>query len=80
MLQRQKLVFALLALLPALAIYGWVRVYPIVDVLRLSLFQWNLLSRSKPFVGLRTSATLLTDQLFLDAITNTDDHCLRRPR
>ena len=71
MLQRQKLVFALLALLPTLAIYAWVRVYPIADVLRLSLFQWNLLSRNKPFVGLENFRTLLTDQLFLDAITNT---------
>ena len=71
MLERRKLAFAILALLPVLAIYAWVRVYPIADVLRLSLFQWNLLSRRKPFVGLENFRTLLTDQLFLDAITNT---------
>ncbi len=71
MLQRRKLLFAILALAPTLAIYAWVRVYPITDVLRLSLFQWNLLSRNKPFVGLDNFRTLLTDQLFLDAITNT---------
>lgn len=71
MLERRKLVFAVLALLPTLAIYAWVRVYPIADVLRLSLFQWNLLSRNKPFVGLENFRTLLGDQLFLDAITNT---------
>ena len=71
MLERRKLVFAVLALLPTLAIYVWVRVYPIADVLRLSLFQWNLLSRNKPFVGLENFRTLLGDQLFLDAITNT---------
>lgn len=71
MLQRRKLLFACLALAPTLAIYAWVRVYPIADVLRLSLFQWNLLSRNKPFIGLENFRTLLTDQLFLDAIVNT---------
>ncbi|WP_342358606.1 sugar ABC transporter permease [Terrarubrum flagellatum] len=71
MLQRRKFLFAILALAPTLAIYAWVRVYPIGDVLRLSLYQWNLLSRNKPFIGLENFRALLDDQLFLDAITNT---------
>lgn len=71
MLQRRLWIFAGLALLPTLAIYLWVRVLPIGEVLRLSLHQWNLLSKRKPFIGLANFEELLTDQLFLDAIFNT---------
>lgn len=63
--------FAVAALLPVLAIFTLLRIYPIVETLRLSLFQWNIISRRKPFVGLDNFAELRTDPLFLDAIVNT---------
>ncbi len=71
MRREQGWVFAVLALLPVLAIYACVRVYPIAETLRLSLFQWNIVSRRKPFVGLDNFVELSTDPLFLEALLNT---------
>ncbi len=71
MLRRRRFAFALLAILPTLAIFAWVRLIPIADTLRLSLHDWNLLSSNKPFVGLRNFRELFGDQLFLNALTNT---------
>lgn len=71
MLRRKRFWFAIVAILPTLLIFGWVRMYPIAETLRLSLFQWNLLSKNKPFVGLENFLELFQDDLFLDALTNT---------
>ena len=70
-LERRKWIFAGLALAPVLAIFGAVRLYPIAETLRLSLFQWNILSRNKPFVGLQNFIDLASDELFLEALRNT---------
>ncbi|WLB56614.1 carbohydrate ABC transporter permease [Bradyrhizobium sp. 521_C7_N1_3] len=66
-----KWLFPVLALLPVLGLYGCIRVYPIIETLRLSLFQWNIISRRKPFVGLANFVELASDPLFLEAIFNT---------
>ena len=71
MLRRQGWLFAILALLPVLAVYAAIRVYPIAETLRLSLFQWNIISRRKPFVGLDNFVELSADPLFLEALVNT---------
>lgn len=71
MLQRRLWIFALLAVLPTLAIYAWVRIFPIAEILRLSLHKWDILSRNKPFIGLQNFRELLGDQLFLSALVNT---------
>ena len=63
--------FPVLALLPVLAIYCSIRVYPIAETLRLSLFQWSIVSRRKPFVGLDNFIELMGDPLFIEAIVNT---------
>jgi multiple sugar transport system permease protein len=63
--------FVLLALLPTLAIFTWVRIGPISEILWLSLHRWNLLSRNRPFVGVENFTALTEDQLFLDALVNT---------
>ncbi|MBS7697666.1 MAG: sugar ABC transporter permease [Chelatococcus sp.] len=68
---RKGFTFAILALLPALIIYTLVRFIPIIETLRLSLFQWNLISRRKPFIGLDNFRELVTDALFLEALRNT---------
>jgi multiple sugar transport system permease protein len=70
-LQRKKLIFAILALLPAMGIYFWVRLIPIGETLRLSLHQWNILSKNKPFVGLDNFRELFGDPLFLESLFNT---------
>ena len=71
LLQRRSWTFALVALLPPLAIYVWVRLIPIAETLRLSLYEWNIISPRKPFVGLDNFRELVEDPLFLEALTNT---------
>lgn len=71
MLRRKRWKFAILALLPVLLVYGWVRLFPIGEILRLSLHKWDLLSRTKPFIGLQNFRELFQDTLFQTALVNT---------
>lgn len=71
MLKRRRLLFSLLAILPVIAIFAFVRVYPIGEILRLSLHKWDILSKKKPFIGLRNFQELLGDRLFHEALFNT---------
>ena len=71
MLERRKWLFAIAALLPTLAIFAWVRIYPIAETLRLSLYKWDLISKNKPFIGLANFSELMGDHLFLEALFNT---------
>ncbi len=71
MLRTKKWRFAILAILPTLAIFAWVRMFPIWETLRLSLHRWDILSRDKPFIGLENFRELFQDQLFLNALVNT---------
>lgn len=71
MLRRKRFVFAILAILPTLAIFAWVRMYPIVETLRLSVHKWDILSKNKPFIGLANFRELFRDHLFLEALRNT---------
>src|SRR5205814_7741939 len=71
MLQRKIWIFAGLALAPILAIYAAVRLYPIGETLRLSLYQWNILSKNKPFIGSDNFRELIGDPLFREALLNT---------
>lgn len=71
MLKRRRLLFSLLAILPVIAIFAFVRVYPISEILRLSLHKWDILSKKKPFIGLKNFQELLSDRLFHEALFNT---------
>ncbi len=68
---RRRPSLAWLALAPTLAIYGWVRLYPIGDILWLSLHEWNLIAKVKPFIGLENYIELASDPQFLEALANT---------
>ncbi len=61
----------MLAILPTLAIFAWVRIYPIAETLRLSVHKWDILSKNKPFIGLANFRELFSDRLFIEALTNT---------
>ena len=63
--------FAFAMLLPTLLVFTWVRIIPIGEILRLSLHDWNMLARDKPFVGLSNFRELFGDHLFLTALFNT---------
>jgi multiple sugar transport system permease protein len=71
MLRRKRFWFAIMAILPTFAIFGWVRLFPIIETLRLSMHEWNLLSKNKPFVGFQNFIELFGDNQFLDALSNT---------
>jgi len=71
MLKRKRWIFAMLAILPTLAIFAYVRMYPIADTLRLSLHKWDILSKKKPFIGLANFQELMGDRLFQEALLNT---------
>ncbi|SMC82973.1 carbohydrate ABC transporter permease [Primorskyibacter flagellatus] len=71
MLRRKKFLFAILAIIPTFVIFGWVRMFPIIETLRLSMYDWNLLSKNKTFVGFSNFSQLFRDDQFLDALTNT---------
>jgi multiple sugar transport system permease protein len=71
MLKRRRLLYSLLAILPVIAIFAFVRIYPIGEILRLSLHKWDILSKNKPFIGLKNFQELLGDRLFHEALFNT---------
>ncbi len=71
MLKRRRILYPLLAILPVIAIFAFVRIYPIGEILRLSLHKWDILSKKKPFIGLRNFQELLGDRLFHEALFNT---------
>jgi multiple sugar transport system permease protein len=71
MTARLRWLFIASALLPTLAIFAVVRLYPIGDVLFLSLHEWNIISRVRPFVGFDNYVELWGDPLFREALRNT---------
>jgi multiple sugar transport system permease protein len=71
MLKRRRLIFSLLAIAPVIAIFTYVRIFPIGEILRLSLHKWDILSKNKPFIGLANFQELFGDRLFQDALLNT---------
>lgn len=54
-----------------LSIYFFVRVLPILQVTRLSFTEWNLISPTSKFVGLKNYFDLLRDSLFQTALINS---------
>jgi multiple sugar transport system permease protein len=71
MLRRKRWLFAILAILPTLALFAWLRMFPIYETLRLSLHKWDILSKNKPFIGLANFQELTSDRLFHEALLNT---------
>ena len=59
---------ALLFLLPAVALYLTFVIYPIVQSLRYSLYDWNGIEPLTDFIGLDNFRRAFSDQLFRDAI------------
>ena len=71
MLKHRRWLFSLVAILPVFAIFAYVRIFPIGEILRLSVHKWDILSKNKPFIGLANFEELFGDKLFLTALTNT---------
>ncbi len=60
----------LLFMLPALTLYGVFVIYPIIQSLRYSLYDWNGLEPLDNFVGLENFRRAWSDQLFRDALSH----------
>ena len=60
-----------LMLLPVLAIYAYVRIYPIARSFQLSFYDWRLIAKVRPFIGLDNYARMFADENFRTAIWNT---------
>lgn len=63
-------------LLPVLAIYTYVRILPICRSFVLSFYDWRLISRVRPFVGLQNYLRMLGDGNFHIALWNTTVYTL----
>jgi multiple sugar transport system permease protein len=68
---RGRWTFAYLTLAPVVAIYLYLRIIPISQTFLMSFYEWNLIARRRPFIGLENYAGLMRDQAFLTALTNT---------
>ena len=63
--------FCIFALAPIMLIYTYLRFIPIVQSFYMSFFNWNLIMKDRPFVGLGNYEKLLTSSPFHTALTNT---------
>jgi multiple sugar transport system permease protein len=71
MLRRRRFRFAILALLPTFAIFAWVRIWPILQTMNLSVRDWDLIGTNRPFIGFANFMELFGDTLFRTALINT---------
>jgi ABC-type sugar transport system permease subunit len=58
-------------LLPALAVYTLIFVYPALDALRVSLFQWNGFTTNMAYIGFGNYSRLFSDPTFWVSLRNT---------
>lgn len=70
-MKRKQYTFAYLTLLPILVLYAYLRVIPIGRTFLMSLYNWDMISKTHPFVGLQNYINLLKDERFRVAMTNT---------
>src|SRR5262249_38207050 len=65
------ILFCYLALAPVLALFAYVRIFPIAWDAIFSFYKWNLISPLKPFIGLANYELLFEDENFRLALANT---------
>src|ERR1700712_2395663 len=70
-LQRQKLLFVFIGLTPIMLVYGVTRIWPIIRTFTLSLYDSDLVTPEKKFVGIDNYTALVDDDSFKQAFLNT---------
>lgn len=70
MRDRSRNVFIGAFLSPALAIYAFFVLYPLLQAVLFSTYRWRGLSQNKQFVGLENFRNLLADPVFWQAVKN----------
>lgn len=63
--------FVLATLGPILLLFAVIRVYPILETIRLSFYNYHVTQLRQPFVGLENYERLLSDDSFQTALLNT---------
>ena len=69
--KREKNLFILVCLLPALILFFTFLIYPTIEVFRMSLFKWGGFSNNQQFVGWDNFKILWQDENFFRTIQNT---------
>jgi len=69
--KREKNLFILVCLLPALILFFTFLIYPTIQVFRMSMFKWGGFSNNQQFVGLENFKILWADENFFRTIQNT---------
>ena len=69
--KRERNLFSLVCLLPALILFFTFMIYPTIEVFRMSLFRWGGFSNNKEFVGLDNFKILWMDENFFRTMQNT---------
>lgn len=70
-LRRNHIGFVLAALGPIVLLFALIRIYPILETIRLSFYNYNITQRRNPFIGLSNYVRLLSDDPFRTALLNT---------
>ena len=69
--KREKNLFILVCLLPALILFFTFLIYPTIQVFRMSMFKWGGFSNNQQFVGLDNFKILWQDENFFRTVQNT---------
>lgn len=69
--KREKNLFILVCLLPALILFFTFLIYPTIEVFRMSMYKWGGFSNNQQFVGLDNFKILWQDENFFRTIQNT---------
>lgn len=69
--KRDHLLWIVCALGPVIALFTIIRIYPILETIRLSFYRYHPTQRNKPFIGLDNYWRLLEDESFRTALVNT---------
>lgn len=70
-LSQRRQIWAYTFLILPLLFFITIRFAPTLFAMSVSLFQWNIISPNKPWVGLQNYQTLLGDSVFWISLTNT---------
>jgi len=69
--QRKRYLFIASFLLPVLALFIIVRIWPITEAFRLSLHRYDMLSQTETYIGLRNFQRLFASNDFIISLKNT---------
>jgi multiple sugar transport system permease protein len=68
---RRRALSAYLMLAVPLAFFLFIRIIPTLSALQVALYQWDMLSDNRPFVGVANFQALAADPVFRTALANT---------